>query len=446
MDLAGDCWGSWYYLARVAKSSTISAMVDWIKAQWDDIKRNVKYALLLIVLGAIVTGAAVLVRGLPVWKDAILVFLFLLLAFWGAVATLWRKFARQETKREFEQLADEDSGEMSKRLVLCGTSAKLHLEPVEPYIDVSFKVVNASMFILMSDKVEGNAFYYRGYSGEKCQLSRTPIIVDSLNVFTLPRAVPKELTLRQFVPLEITDDIAANNDSLKVDFSEVRVYFLFPGTSGHKRFCWFGGEVEVSGLSVPNETLSRLGIVPNLRQLMVPSDKALLSTLQEDALQLSVELLNFLKRLGPPPAPKYTAEDIGKMNSSQTDALVRAEDGDFAEACEYHFGDGTRFRQTAQGLENQMTARWKRLLPWYQKVGASYALEFKAKVENLRNRFLVEGITDDVLLLPIEGRDGEKHIRAIAAKLWGLAYKIGEKRISSEDDRIPGRPRRIEGL
>ena len=202
-------------------------MGDWIKTQWDDIKGNVKYALLLIVLGAIVTGAAALVRGLPAWKEAILVFLFAVLAFWGAVATWWRKSAKQETKREFGQLADEDSEEMSKRIILCGTSTKLHLETVEPYVDVLFRIVNASVFPLMSERVEGNAFY-RGYSGEKCYLSRTPIIADSLNVFTLPRAAPGELTLRQFVPLTITDEIAANNDNLKLDFGEVRVYFLFP--------------------------------------------------------------------------------------------------------------------------------------------------------------------------------------------------------------------------
>lgn len=336
-------------------------------------------------------------------------------------------------KREFEKLADEDSVEMNKRLVLCGTSSKLYLETVEPYVEVTFRIVNASMFSLMSDKVEGNAFY-RGYSGEKCYLSRTPIIADPLNLFTLSRAQMVDLTLRQFVPLEITDNIAANNDSLKVDFGEVRIYFLFPGTGGHKRFCWFGGEVEVSGLSVSNETLSRLGVVPNLRQLMVPNNKALLSPLQEDALQLSAELLNFLKRLGTPPAPKYTAEDLEKMTASQMKALINAQDGDYAEAVQYHLG-WDAFTQTALGLENQMTARWKRLYPWYQKVGASYALEFKDKVEKLRNRFLVEGITDDVLLLPIEGRDGEKHIRDIAAKLWELAYKSGEKEISSGDGR-----------
>jgi hypothetical protein len=126
--------------------------------------------------------------------------------------------------------------------------------------------VNTSIFSLMSEKVEGNAFY-RGYSGEKCPLSRSPIIVDPMNFFTLPRGQLRELTLRQFVPLAITDNIAANNDRLKLDLTEVRVHFMFAGTGGHNRFWWFGDVVEVgSGLGVSNETLSKLGIIPKQTQ------------------------------------------------------------------------------------------------------------------------------------------------------------------------------------
>lgn len=152
--------------------------------------------------------------------------------------------------------------------------------------------------------------------------------------------------------------------------------------------------------------------------------------LQEDALRLSVELLTYLKRLGPAPAPKYTVQDIEKMTSAQMKVLIDAHDGDFAEACEYHSGDGKLFVGTGDAYGNQITARWKRLYPWYQKVAASYALEFKDKVEKIRNRFAVEGITDDVLLLPVEGKEGEKHIRAIAMRLWELAFKIGENGIN----------------
>jgi hypothetical protein len=151
------------------------------------------------------------------------------------------------------------------------------------------------------------------------------------------------------------------------------------------------------------------------------------SPLQKDALQLSTELLRFLKRLGPPPAPKYTEEDLDKMTADQMKVVINAQDGDYLEAFQYYLKwDGF----TTQALANENTARWTRLYPWYQRLAASYALEFKDKVEQLRNRFLVAGITNVVLPSPIEGRDGEKDIRAIAAKLWELAYKAGDKGIS----------------
>jgi len=165
-------------------------------------------------------------------------------------------------------------------------------------------------------------------------------------------------------------------------------------------------------------------------EILSPNNLSL-TPLQKDALQLSVDLLKFLKRLGPPPAPKYTGEDINNMTSAQMKKLIEAEDGDFAEACEYYQGDGTLFVHTANAYSNKITAQWKRLLPWYQKLAASYALEFKDKVETMRNRFLLEGMTgDEVLLMPVEGKYGEQRVRNLAAKLWELAYKTGEKGIA----------------
>jgi hypothetical protein len=106
--------------------------------------------------------------------------------------------------------------------------------------------------------------------------------------------------------------------------------------------------------------------------------------------------------------------------------LIEAEDGDWFEACTY-YGTGD-FQLSAQGYSNQIIARCNRLLPWYEKVRARYALDFKDQVEKLHNRFAVEGASDDTLLIAIQGRDGIKKIKAIASKLWELAYTISEKR------------------
>jgi len=210
----------------------------------------------------------------------------------GEVRKLKEEIEKNSGQGEFDKLANEDSAEMGKRLITCGIRAKLELETVEPYIDVTFRLVNTSIFPLMSEKVEGNAFY-RGYSGEKCPLSRSPIIVDPMNFFSLPRGELRELTLRQFVPLAITDNIAANNDRLKLDLTEVRVHFMFAGTGGHNRFWWFGDVVEVgSGLEVSNEDLAKLGIIPKPSGLTRAKPEA---TLRGRVLALAEEMLTFLR-------------------------------------------------------------------------------------------------------------------------------------------------------
>jgi hypothetical protein len=150
-----------------------------------------------------------------------------------------------------------------------------------------------------------------------------------------------------------------------------------------------------------------------------------LNPLQIDALRLSTALLDFLIRLGPEPAPKYTAAEIDNMTSARMKELIDANDGDFFEACEYHRAGRLAFNPAQ--LETQLTTRWTRLLPWYQKVASSYALEFESKVENLAHRFAIEGMSDQVLLLPVQGGHIVDTVQAIAAKLWELAYKIGEK-------------------
>lgn len=150
-----------------------------------------------------------------------------------------------------------------------------------------------------------------------------------------------------------------------------------------------------------------------------------LTPLEIDALYMTVDLVTFLKELGPPPTPKYTSDDVYKMPSDKMKTLIEAGDIDFAEACEYYELGGA---QPAK-LNAPVIAKWKQKYPWYQKLEAGYALRFKDRVETLRNRFLLEGITDDgAFQLPVEYRDGAKNIRTIAAKCWEFAYRGFESR------------------
>jgi hypothetical protein len=131
-----------------------------------------------------------------------------------------------------------------------------------------------------------------------------------------------------------------------------------------------------------------------------------LTDLQIEAIRLSSELLNFLKRLGPAPTPKYTATELHNMDAAQVKVLMNAQDGDFLDACEYHLGDKHYFGQTKRGLENESTARATRMLMWHRKLEAAYALE--------------------ALIAPIPYKGSEQHIRSTAAKLWELAFEVGE--------------------
>lgn len=156
--------------------------------------------------------------------------------------------------------------------------------------------------------------------------------------------------------------------------------------------------------------------------------------LQMDALNLSIELLDFVKGLGPEPTPKYSVEEINSMPESKSRALIHSDDSDYRESCEYHFGEanarnGGPFLKTADQLHASLMAHYRLLNPWYEGVASKYALDFREKVERIRTRFIVEGINDDddVLLQPIIGRKGPETMRTISAKIWELAYKVGER-------------------
>jgi hypothetical protein len=160
-----------------------------------------------------------------------------------------------------------------------------------------------------------------------------------------------------------------------------------------------------------------------------------LSPLQQDALFLSTRLLDFIEAQGQPPQPKYTRAEIDRMSSAETERLLRAHDRDFDFACEFHFGGGNFFDgpRTADELSKLMTARFMLLDPWYEKVRASYDLQFRDEVEQMRNRFSVEGLPDDVLRVPVQGKMGRENIKAIASKLWELSYKLRDREISLEE-------------
>ncbi|MGB6742390.1 MAG: hypothetical protein WBE38_01950, partial [Terracidiphilus sp.] len=143
----------------------------------------------------------------------------------------------------------------------------------------------------------------------------------------------------------------------------------------------------------------------------------------------------FITAQGPPPTPKYTREQIDAMSSSQTKKLIEKKDKDFDFACEFYYGGNISEGgpKTADQLHALMMARFMLLDPWYEKVRAGYELEFRSEVEATYNRFALEQLSDEILKVPIQGKMGRENVRAIASKLWELAYKLREKGVKIEE-------------
>src|SRR6266700_2323775 len=64
-------------------------VADWLFQQWHDIKGNVKFALIMGILGVVGAIIKMLVNGLNAWQQIVLVTIFLLLFGW-CLFTTWQ--------------------------------------------------------------------------------------------------------------------------------------------------------------------------------------------------------------------------------------------------------------------------------------------------------------------------------------------------------------------
>jgi hypothetical protein len=63
-------------------------MALWLHQQWNDIKGNVKYAIILVFGTAVLTGVVALTHGLLLWQQVVLAGCFALLFGWALFATM----------------------------------------------------------------------------------------------------------------------------------------------------------------------------------------------------------------------------------------------------------------------------------------------------------------------------------------------------------------------
>ncbi|MGA2269867.1 MAG: hypothetical protein ABSH44_15465 [Bryobacteraceae bacterium] len=108
----GQSQNSWRSLR--SREASDCAM-RWILRQWDDIKGNVKYGLLLFILGVIMAGVVAVTHGLALWQQVTLTAFFLVLVAWALLATAAhraaenRGFARAQSSTPSEFPASEIS-------------------------------------------------------------------------------------------------------------------------------------------------------------------------------------------------------------------------------------------------------------------------------------------------------------------------------------------------
>ncbi|HEX7287737.1 MAG TPA: hypothetical protein VF532_16230 [Candidatus Angelobacter sp.] len=70
------------------------AEVTWLRALWTDIKGNVKYGLLVLLLSAAWTGLLALTKGLKLWQQLGLTVIFVAPLVWAILATVQRSRGR----------------------------------------------------------------------------------------------------------------------------------------------------------------------------------------------------------------------------------------------------------------------------------------------------------------------------------------------------------------
>lgn len=68
-------------------------MLQWLAEQWNDIKGNAKWAIVLLILSAMTLAATMLTDGLVLWKQLTLLAIFILMFAWAVFMTAARIYA-----------------------------------------------------------------------------------------------------------------------------------------------------------------------------------------------------------------------------------------------------------------------------------------------------------------------------------------------------------------
>jgi hypothetical protein len=140
----------------------------------------------------------------------------------------------QTDKTWCDKIVEEDAKRMTERVMVVSWEPQPHFLENEPYVDFKLTFVNATVFRLISQKIDGETYYGRSPLAQHARLIDAP--------FALLHGDKKWLTIRQPLSRETANVLASARGLVKLDFSRVCITFnvleSLPNAPDH--FSWFG--------------------------------------------------------------------------------------------------------------------------------------------------------------------------------------------------------------
>lgn len=136
-----------------------------------------------------------------------------------------------------DKLEADDAQHTNERVIVVSCEPELHLlAPTDPYIDFKFTFVNATIFHLMSQNIDGPAYFGRD------PIPQQPTLIDP--PLSLRHGSKQWIKIRQFVSRELANTLQTSRGHVKLDFSRVFIKFsvVSPGNASPSIFLWFGSD------------------------------------------------------------------------------------------------------------------------------------------------------------------------------------------------------------
>jgi len=219
----------------------------WLAEQWQDIKGNVKYAIIVVVITGLVTGFGIVTHGLNWWQQAIILCILAVVVAWATVATVLT--LKQKASVEGDDKPDR-------------------------FVNPRWETVSDRDFLNEGIAIDGKKFY-------KCTFANTRLLFHG--------SAPTE-----FIDCEVSGTVILETDN--------------EAAKHYGQLCrMFGGtpSLEEIGIMLVDSKGKGKRIASGLRDVkeIDPLQQAEMS-LQQRALALAVRVREFIRLHGPRPDPE----------------------------------------------------------------------------------------------------------------------------------------------